>query len=317
MKNSKLTILRSLAIYLALSYLFGMIMVPVAANVDSFSQWIPLSIFCLVTAYIGGSIVAGFIAVKLNEPYPIGWIIGALFIPPVILPILAFRQKGAWISGLVKKVHGIGMYRIDIEKNGISNAQLHEIQNAKTRLRAIRDPRWAPYLMDNFRYGSLQEIQTALTNMSDPVVTDLLIAFLKNPDQNIRANVALTLGDIGDPRAVQPLEEALNDPDSDVRTAAQAAIARLKLSRGGFGEPYCSEECKQKGGKHAADIMLQNQTGECGFCSKPVTASMHGNLECGVVPYQGKTLYICNDCGQKAKEYFKNYYKCCLCQKEL
>ena len=49
--------------------------------------------------------------------------------------------------------------------------------------------------------------------------------------------------------------------------------------RGGFGEPYCSQECHDKGGKYIAAVMLKNQTGVCGVCQRPVQASMYGGGE--------------------------------------
>ena len=53
-----------------------------------------------------------------------------------------------------------------------------------------------------------------------------LIAAENNPDKNIRAKAALTLGSIGSPSAatVKNIASMLNDPDSDVRKAAVSAI---------------------------------------------------------------------------------------------
>jgi len=31
------------------------------------------------------------------------------------------------------------------------------------------------------------------------------------------------------------------------------------MIRGGFGEPYCSEECREEGGRYIAAVMLKNQ----------------------------------------------------------
>jgi len=89
------------------------------------------------------------------------------------------------------------------------------------------------------------------------------------------------------------------------------------MKRGGFGEPYCCEACYEQGGKYAAAVMLKNQTGVCGFCQKPVQASMYGAANCAVVPYEGINLFICSSCTTKGKEYLKNYRQCCHCQKPL
>lgn len=89
------------------------------------------------------------------------------------------------------------------------------------------------------------------------------------------------------------------------------------MKRGGFGEPYCSEKCLEEGGRYAAAVMLKNQSGICGFCQKPVQASMYGASDCAVVPYEGINLFICNKCTSRGKEYLRNYSKCCNCQKPV
>ena len=89
------------------------------------------------------------------------------------------------------------------------------------------------------------------------------------------------------------------------------------IIRGGFGEPYCSQECHDKGGKYAAAVMLKNQTGVCGFCQKSVQASMHGTSNCAIVPYEGVNLFICNSCTTQGTSHLRNYKKCCMCQKTL
>lgn len=86
---------------------------------------------------------------------------------------------------------------------------------------------------------------------------------------------------------------------------------------GGFGEPYCSQACHDNGGKYAAAVMLKNQTGVCGFCQKPVHASMYGESTCAIVPYEGVNLFICNSCVSQGKTYLNNYRKCCMCQKSI
>jgi hypothetical protein len=90
--------------------------------------------------------------------------------------------------------------------------------------------------------------------------------------------------------------------------------SREKLShikRGGFGEPYCSDECYDKGGKYAAAVMLKKQSGVCGFCKRPVQASMYGVSNCAIVPYEGVNLFICDTCVKQGQEYLRKYGKCC------
>jgi hypothetical protein len=89
------------------------------------------------------------------------------------------------------------------------------------------------------------------------------------------------------------------------------------MKRGGLGEPYCSDRCYQEGGKYGAAVRLKNQTGVCGFCQRPVQASMYGETNCAVIPYEGVNLFVCHSCVSQATEYLRNYRKCCMCQKSL
>lgn len=89
------------------------------------------------------------------------------------------------------------------------------------------------------------------------------------------------------------------------------------MVKGGFGEPYCSNDCYEQGGKYISAVMLNNQPGVCGFCQNPVQASMYGESNCAVVPYESINLFICLDCVDRAKEYLQNYNKCCMCGKNL
>jgi hypothetical protein len=89
------------------------------------------------------------------------------------------------------------------------------------------------------------------------------------------------------------------------------------MVRGGFGEPYCSQECHDQGGKYAAAVMLKSQSGVCGICQRPVQASMYGESNCAVVPYEGMNLFICDRCTAQGKAYLQNYRKCCMCQKAI
>jgi len=92
-----------------------------------------------------------------------------------------------------------------------------------------------------------------------------------------------------------------------------------EVVRGGAGEPYCSKKCYDDGGRYGFAVRSQNQTGICGFCKRPVQASMPkpGGSICVVIPYEGKTLFICENCRDTGRAYLENYNKCCMCQKPL
>lgn len=89
------------------------------------------------------------------------------------------------------------------------------------------------------------------------------------------------------------------------------------MRKGGLGEPYCSDRCYDDGGKYASAVMMKNQSGVCGFCQKPVQASMYGTSTCAAIPYEGMTLFVCIKCQSKAKAHLAGYKKCCMCGKSL
>jgi hypothetical protein len=87
--------------------------------------------------------------------------------------------------------------------------------------------------------------------------------------------------------------------------------------KGGFGEPYCCEQCYKLGGRLIYTVMLNKQSGKCGFCQKPVHTSLHGQPESAIIPYEGKNLFICLNCVDKAKAHLAKYNKCCYCGRNL
>ena len=52
---------------------------------------------------------------------------------------------------------------------------------------------------------------------------------LQHPVSNLRKESAIALGEIGDTRAIAPLEAALADPDPDVRKLARLALTAIGL----------------------------------------------------------------------------------------
>jgi hypothetical protein len=61
-----------------------------------------------------------------------------------------------------------------------------------------------------------------------PSVIEPLLAALRDENAGVRRGAAEVLGKIGDPRAVPPLGELANDPDSAVRKAAAQALAVMR-----------------------------------------------------------------------------------------
>ena len=51
---------------------------------------------------------------------------------------------------------------------------------------------------------------------------------LKDSDGHVRACVARALGELKDPRAVEPLKALLNDPNKDVRLRAEKSLKEIE-----------------------------------------------------------------------------------------
>lgn len=71
----------------------------------------------------------------------------------------------------------------------------------------------------------------ALGKKEDPPV-ELFIRALKDEDVGCRQNAAIILGDIGDARAVEALTQAKEDKSWFVRSAANAALKKIKAKEG-------------------------------------------------------------------------------------
>lgn len=58
-------------------------------------------------------------------------------------------------------------------------------------------------------------------------VLDRVIEALRDPDENIRAGAAWILGEIKDPRAIEPLQNAAKDENIIVRLQAKASLMAM------------------------------------------------------------------------------------------
>ncbi len=75
---------------------------------------------------------------------------------------------------------------------------------------------------------SREEAAEAMGEIRDPKAVDPLIGALKDRDHEVREEAAESLGKIGDKRATEPLNALLGDPDPKVRRAAEGALSRLR-----------------------------------------------------------------------------------------
>lgn len=85
-------------------------------------------------------------------------------------------------------------------------------------------------LIDNLKHG-YPSAASALGETNDPRAVEPLVDALKATDWVLRSAAAEALGEIKDSRAVAPLISALSDADSDVRWHAAVALARIKDNR--------------------------------------------------------------------------------------
>ena len=148
---------------------------------------------------------------------------------------------------------------------------------------------------------------------------DALIDALQ--DQNARVGAVAALKKIGDERAVPAILAIADDPNPYFRREIADVLHQLGwkpaqvMKRGGFGEPYCSEECYKRAAEYP---LLQIEAGAvCGICGSPISASEYGSRNYGVVPYEGGVLVVCQNCTGRAREHFRTYDKCCMCQKSI
>lgn len=75
---------------------------------------------------------------------------------------------------------------------------------------------------------SREEAAEALGEIRDPRAVDPLIAALRDRNSEVRAEAAEALGKIGDRKAVEPLTALLQDPSHEVRRGAETALSRLR-----------------------------------------------------------------------------------------
>ncbi|MCE5298082.1 MAG: HEAT repeat domain-containing protein [Methanoregulaceae archaeon] len=70
----------------------------------------------------------------------------------------------------------------------------------------------------------------ALGEIRDPRAVEPLIGLLRDKDNEVRWEAALALGEMADPRALGPLEGALRDPDRYVRYGSAVALEKMGWS---------------------------------------------------------------------------------------
>jgi len=86
--------------------------------------------------------------------------------------------------------------------------------------------------MENLSRGKvLDEAISSLKSFGEPGVDALIESFKKDDDFEARSTFAYVLGELGNPKAIEPLSEALEDTDFVVRTSATKSIEKLKKKK--------------------------------------------------------------------------------------
>jgi HEAT repeat protein len=202
--------------------------------------------------------------------------------------------------------------------SGLAAKALGEIGDAraiKPLIDALNDRR--------YRFGAPG--QDALVAIGIPAVEPLTAA-LQDRTISGRMRLLWTLGKIVEAHPEMELIEAHKvlgeyekerakaeaKQQAEAKRQAEAAAAGPAY-RGGLGEPYCSQACYARAAQYA---MAEIPGARCGVCGKPAS-SQPGQRDYAVIPYEGKTLVVCQSCAPSMRTRFQNYHKCAMCQKAL
>ncbi len=87
------------------------------------------------------------------------------------------------------------------------------------------------------------------------------------------------------------------------------------MKRGGFGEPYCSDNCYNAAGREISGGLFSGIRGQCGFCQREVSVSLGSEVK--LIPYRDAFLFICSACRYSATDYVNKIQECCMCKMPL
>ena len=113
--------------------------------------------------------------------------------------------------------------------SALQDSHLNVYDESAWSLGIIRDARAIEPLITALINGNIYA-EKALVEIGAPAVTSL-IAALQRTQSLARAKVAITLGHIADPRAVEPLMVAMQDTDNNVRISAISSLGSIGDAR--------------------------------------------------------------------------------------
>jgi hypothetical protein len=108
-------------------------------------------------------------------------------------------------------------------------------------------------------------VEGALGDIQDPRAVDPVIAALQDTDFHVRVVAAFVLGKIGDGRAAGPLTAALDDPEPAVRRSASAALEKIKNPPAAVANPAAPQNVEARTAPNpqpGADFHSAVKTGE-------------------------------------------------------
>ena len=123
------------------------------------------------------------------------------------------KKVNSWIDGAIRStlIKGDGK---QVKLQSLTDFVEHNLQ-----------PDSSPAYCETVRIMAMLKLSAFIDN---PEVIPLLTELLQYGESTkIRGYAAISLGQSGDPRAIDPLTKAMNDPDSQVSNAVQKSLNRL------------------------------------------------------------------------------------------
>lgn len=106
--------------------------------------------------------------------------------------------------------------------------------NAVSILAAREGPEVIEALIQAMKDEDYVVRSNAMVRLSErgTAVLDRVLEALNDPDEEIRAGAAWVLGELKDPRAIEPLQKAMDDENMVVRIQAKASLMAMGVTAG-------------------------------------------------------------------------------------
>ncbi|MEW6557141.1 MAG: HEAT repeat domain-containing protein [Elusimicrobiota bacterium] len=113
----------------------------------------------------------------------------------------------------------------------LKDTESEPAMSAVRALCTIGDNSAIPYLIEAIGTIPFVWVELSDSNFNREQLTDYLLAGLKNKNPYIHAGCALALGELKDPRAIEPLKKLLKNKNKDIRENAKQTLENIqKLS---------------------------------------------------------------------------------------